>query len=383
MQSNGVASGSLDFLSPIVEPWYESLSRPEAAQADILRRLVEGYAKTSYGTVYGASSVGDLGDFQSKFPIVTYRDLQPYLDRVREGEYSALLPEPVVRWVMTRGSTGAPKIIPATETHLSQILTLGARGMVNFAIRRKDQNVLMGYVLNLNFPSEVGSLRTGGGDEPYGYSSGTYAKLNPSLGETGLLPRQEEIDALGGRIAKADWERRFELVYQKAKGEPVRSVMGVTPVITAFAKYIDKKHGVLPKDLWNMRALFCTSVAKIQVNYAPYLQKLYGKVPVVELYTATEGVFAQQLDDNPYVSPNYDAYLFEVTTRGGVKTLYDLKKGEWGRLVISGPLFPRYDMGDLIESLGKGYFRIIGRARAQAYLEHYLFNLMTGRFFRA
>jgi len=52
---------------------------------------------------------------------------------------------------MTRGSTGLPKVIPVTETHLSQILSVGARVVVNYALKR-DPRVLETGVLNLNFP---------------------------------------------------------------------------------------------------------------------------------------------------------------------------------------------------------------------------------------
>jgi hypothetical protein len=53
---------------------------------------------------------------------------------VSSGRESALLPEKVVRWVMTRGTTGRPKLIPVTEAHLSLILSVGARAIVNFAL---------------------------------------------------------------------------------------------------------------------------------------------------------------------------------------------------------------------------------------------------------
>jgi len=155
--------------------------------------------------------------------------------------------------------------------------------------------------------------------------------------------------------------------------------MGVTPVMTAFGRYVKGKHGKLPRNIWDMGGLFCTSVAKIHTNYAPHLRKLYGNTDVVELYTATEGVFGQQLDDNPYFSPNYDVYFFEVITGNGVKMLHDMRAGEWGRLIISGPLFPRYDIGDLVESAGKGYFRVFGRNKLSTVVEHRLFNLITGR----
>lgn len=366
-------------MAELVDPWYRSLDDPAEAQSQALLGLLPGYAKTEYGRALGVDAVGDVSEFQSRFPLVGYKDLVPYLDRVRGGEYSALLPDPVSRWVMTRGTTGRPKLFPATETHLSLILVLGARALVNFALKR-DEGVLEAGVLNLNFPSEVGTMRTGKGDEPYGYSSGSYAKLNPSLGPTSLVPRQEEIDGLGGGIGRADWERRFELVYQAAKDAPVGSVMGVTPVISEFARYVRRRHGVLPKELWRMRALFCTSVAKIQTSYAPILKHQYGdRAPVVEMYTATEGVFAQQLDERPYVSPNYDAFLFEVeTSRGRVKLLHEMEPYEWGRLIVSGPVFPRYLIGDLVEAVGKNCFRVIGRDKPATRLEHVVFQLLVG-----
>ena len=158
--------------------------------------------------------------------------------------------------------------------------------------------------------------------------------------------------------------------------------MGVTPVITGFARYLRGMHGILPKQLWRMRGLFCTSVAKIQTKYAPMLRHQYGEsAPLVEMYTATEGVFAQQIDDRPYVSPNYDGFLFEVKDRRGrVKLLHEMEQHDWGRIIISGPLFPRYDIGDMVESVGKNCFRVFGRAGRATTLEHLLFELLTGGF---
>lgn len=217
-----------------------------------------------------------------------------------------------------------------------------------------------------------------GQEVTYGYSSGTYARLNPMFDRVRLIPRQEAIDELGSGIGSTDWEKRFELVYQQALGKDVTATMGVTPVILAFAKYVKRKHGKKPANLWNFKALFCTSVRKIQFKYAKILRKYFGPAPVVEMYTATEGVFAQQLDDLPYVTPNYDGYFFEVETGSGVKMLNDLKRGEWGNLLISSCMFPRYSIGDMIEAAGKDYFRVFGRRNSLTILEHRLYRLFLG-----
>ena len=365
-------------LQPIISPWYESIENPQKAQERILTELLKEYAKTEYGQSHHAQEITGIPDYQKSFPIINYKELTPYLTQVKEGNYKAILPEPAVSWVMTRGSTGKSKVIPATQTHLKQIFTCGARALINYALKKKNFEIFTGAILNLNFPSSVHTMTTDGQEITYGYSSGTYARLNPMFERVSLMPRQEEIDALGSGIAKTDWEKRFELVYQQALDKNVTATMGVTPVILAFAKYIHRKHGKKPADLWKPQALFCTSVRKIQFKYAPILKKYFGTAPIVEMYTATEGVFAQQLDDLPYITPNYDAYFFEVLTAEGAKMLHTLKRGEWGKLIISSCMFPRYDIGDMIEATGKNYFRIFGRRTTLTLLEHRFYRLFLG-----
>ena len=366
------------YLQKFISPWYESLKNPESAQQNLLTELLEKYAATDYGAEHNASNIASIEEYQKNFPIKNYVGYLPYFNKIQEGNYKALLSEPPECWVMTRGSTGKSKIIPVTQTHLKQIYNCGARAIINHTIRKENFEVLMGNILNLNFPSSVHTMNSGDKEITYGYSSGTYARLNPMLQSVSLIPRQEDIDALGSGIGKKAWEKRFELVYQQALDKNVTATMGVTPVVLAFARYIERIHGKKPKDLWKFKALFCTSVAKIQFRYGPILQKYFGKAPIVEMYTATEGAFAQQYDDLPYVTPNYDAYFFEVDTGKKTKMLNDLKRGEWGRLIISSCLFPRYDIGDMVESAGKNYFRIFGRRNTMTLLEHRLYRFFLG-----
>jgi hypothetical protein len=365
-------------LRPFIQPWYDSIENPQKAQEQVLAELVQKYSCTEYGTDHNAHKVGSIGDYQANFPIINYSGLIPYLLQVKERSFKAFLPEPPECWVMTRGSTGKSKVLPATQTHLKQIYSCGARGLINFAVRKKSYDVFLGVILNLNFPSNVHTMNCDGKELTYGYSSGTYARLNPMFDRVSLLPRQEEIDALGCGIGKKDWEKRFELAYQMAQKENVTAVMGVTPVILSFARYVQRKHGKKPADLWKFQALFCTSVRKIQFKYGPILKHYYGDVPIVEMYTATEGAFAQQLDDLPYITPNYDSYLFEVATGKGVKMLHELKRGEWGRLIVSSCMFPRYDIGDLVEAAGKNYYRVFGRRNTLTLLEHKLYRAFLG-----
>lgn len=365
-------------LRPYVQPWYDSIENPHKSQECVLDGLIKKYADTEYGMRFKADKINCIPSYQENFPIINYSELSSHLKKVREQNFKTFLAESPQCWVMTRGSTGNSKILPATQTHLKQIYSCGARAIINHAVRKKNYEVFLGVILNLNFPSNVHTMTVDGKEVIYGYSSGTYARLNPMFDRVSLLPRQEEIDKLGSGIGRKDWEQRFELVYSMAKDQAVTATMGVTPVILSFARYIKSKYGKAPRDLWKPQALFCTSVRKIQFKYGPILKKYYGDVPIVEMYTATEGVFGQQLDDLPYITPNYDAYLFEVATGKGIKMLHELKRGEWGRLIISSCMLPRYDMGDLVEAAGKNYFRIFGRKNSFTLLEHRLYRAFLG-----
>lgn len=360
-----------------MEDWYASLKDPAEAQQAALMKLLLLYSRTDYGRRYRAGDVNSIREFQLNFPVSSFSKLEPLIGRVRAGDFGALLSEPPTGWVMTRGSTGPAKVIPITQTHEDEILSCGARGFLNYALRKEDVGVLAGGVLNLSFPSEVHEMEFEGRRVRYGYSSGTYSKLHPGLGEARLIPRQEEIDALGGGIGRGDWERRFERTFQCAKGEEIRSGIGVAPVFLAFARFLKRKHKTTPGKLWDVKALFLTSVPKIQFKYGPMLKALYGDSSIVEIYSATEGVFAQQRDELPYVSPNYDSYLFEVRRGREVKMLHEMHRGEWGSIIISSCLFPRYEIGDLIECMGDGYFRVFGRKKLLPLLEHIGYRAVT------
>ncbi len=332
------------------------------------------YSKTGYGAEKGVQDVTTLKEFAVAFPVLDYEGYAPMVERAFHGDPGYLCSGKPLAYVMTRGTRGKSKVVPCTQPHLDRVFECGARELICQAYRTEDSSLLEGYVLNLNFPSVVTQVPTAEGVASYGYSSGTYARLKPTLGSGGLIPLQEEIDVLGPGISSADWRKRFDLAYERTKGLPVVAVMGVSPVILAFGRHVKGRYHRAPKEIWKMKALFCTSVAKIHQVYGPQLQRLFGKAPVREIYSATEGVFAQQLDSYPYIVPNYDEYLFEVKVGRGTIPLHTLRRGEWGRLIVSTPVFPRYDIGDMIECLGPNYFRVFGRARMSVILEHMLYR---------
>jgi hypothetical protein len=194
-------------LQPIISPWYASLENPQKTQEHMLYDLIKKYGTTDYGNSHNALQTAEIAEYQKNFPIINYDGLLPYLTQVKKGNYKAILPEPPDCWVMTRGSTGHSKVLPATQTHLKQIFSCGARAIINYTLRTKNFEIFTGNILNLNFPSTVHTMTGDGREITYGYSSGTYARLNPMFNQVSLIPRQEEIDTLGSGIGRTDWEK--------------------------------------------------------------------------------------------------------------------------------------------------------------------------------
>jgi hypothetical protein len=352
-----------EMLNALLQPWHDAVDDPAKAQQGVLHRLLQIYAQTEYGTQHGADQIQTHEDYRRAFPVATYEDYQPLLQRVMAGEVRLLLAEEPVGWAITRGTTkDESKFIPMTPTDLRMRISAG-RAMMNYAVTSGRYDLFQGVNLNLNFPSVVGTVRVGDRDIEYGYSSGIYTKYVSAMTPIRSAPAQEEIDALGGGKTTSDWDARFELAYQKCKDENVTLVGGVAPTAVLFGRYVHRVHGVYPKDLWQTQIMTLGSVPGINTSYEPGLTALYGRVIIREIYGATEGMFGQQRDDCRAWVPNYDLFFFEVQTRSGIKMLHEMRPGETGNLIVSTPILPRYDIGDRIRAFRPPYFRCIGRDR--------------------
>ena len=298
-------------LKGTLEPWYRAIADPQTAQDAVLERLVAGYSQTDYGRDLGAARVGGIDEHRRTFPIATYVDYKPLIERVRSGETRLLLYEDPIGWAITRGTTAdEPKFIPMTPTDLA-LRVSASRAMMHYVTTTGRLDLFSGVNLNLNFPSVVGTIRVGEKDVEYGYSSGIYVKHVSIATPIRSLPTQQEVDSLGGGRSARDWEGRFELAYTRCREENVTLVGGVAPTAIRFGQYLRKTHGVYPKDLWKPQVMTLGSVPGINTRYAPALTALHGRAAIREVYGATEGMFGQQMDGRRAWVPNYDLFFFE------------------------------------------------------------------------
>jgi hypothetical protein len=90
--------------------------RAREFQHRALMRKIARNAASDFGCEHGFAKLRTAADVRKRLPIHTYEDLQPYLQRVLEGDVQALFAPRthVLMFAMTSGTTGEPKRLPIT-----------------------------------------------------------------------------------------------------------------------------------------------------------------------------------------------------------------------------------------------------------------------------
>jgi hypothetical protein len=98
------------------------LNRARAAQRELLLSQIASCRDTQFGRDHGFAGIRTRDDFARRVPVSRYDYFAPYINAVARGEFDALFPptEQVLRFTITTGSTGIPKLNPVTTTWLKK-----------------------------------------------------------------------------------------------------------------------------------------------------------------------------------------------------------------------------------------------------------------------
>ena len=121
----------------MVDPWYQSLKNPKTSQENTLEGLIQIYQQSKYGKDHHSETISTYDDYRQSFPVRSYEEYKPLIQRVMEGETSLLLNEEPIGWAITRGTTkGENKFIPMTPTDMRMRVAAG-RAVINYALQSK------------------------------------------------------------------------------------------------------------------------------------------------------------------------------------------------------------------------------------------------------
>jgi hypothetical protein len=93
---------------------------PAAVQQALLLDILRHHAGTDFGREYHFADLRSVADFRRTLPVAGYEAIEPYINRVRNGEVNALLADRRVHmFALTSGTTATRKFIPVTDRYLA------------------------------------------------------------------------------------------------------------------------------------------------------------------------------------------------------------------------------------------------------------------------
>lgn len=132
--------------------FHHNLGRMTQIQEQGLLEKVRRNAQSDFGRDHGFASIRSVDDFRRAVPLSTYDDYEPYIDKVRHGQLSAMFGpgQTVHMFAMTSGTTSRPKYIPVTDTFLKDY----RRGWMTWGVGAylDHPSALQGGVLQLVSP---------------------------------------------------------------------------------------------------------------------------------------------------------------------------------------------------------------------------------------
>ncbi len=151
--------------------------RPRATQEELLRRILAYHADTAFGRDHHFRAIRTPADFRRHLPVAAYDYFEPYLARVRRGEFSALLADEIVHmFALTSGTTAERKFIPVTPQYLADY----KRGWNIWGLRSYDAHPTIKLRPMLQMSGDWDEFRTEA-NVPCGTVTGLTARMQNRL----------------------------------------------------------------------------------------------------------------------------------------------------------------------------------------------------------
>lgn len=107
----------LAWLRARLRHFVRNAAKAREVQHTTLLAKVARNADSQFGRDFGFKDIHTAADFRARVPVLTYEDHRPYINRVLNGDESALFAPgtKVLMFAMTSGTTGDPKRLPITD----------------------------------------------------------------------------------------------------------------------------------------------------------------------------------------------------------------------------------------------------------------------------
>ena len=342
---------------------------PFETQQETLYQLIAKASATEWGKKFDYSSVISIKDYQSRFPVQTYEDIIPYVERLRKGETNLLWPGEIKWFAKSSGTTATKsKFIPMSREALEDChYRAGKDILAIYTLQKPDTKIFSGKGLTLGGSHKINQFSN---DSLYGDLSAILIENAPFWVDIIRTPKQ--------KIALLeDFEEKLNQITKSTINENVTNISGVPSWYLVLIKQIlayTGKSNLL--DVWpNLEVFFHGGI-----SFTPYreqFKKLIAgdQMNYMETYNASEGFFGIQDDplrNDMLLMLDYGIfYEFIPAEKIGsddppVYTIAEVETGKNYAIIIStNSGLWRYMMGDTVvfTSLDPFRIRISGRTK--------------------
>ncbi|MBL7814239.1 MAG: GH3 auxin-responsive promoter family protein [Saprospiraceae bacterium] len=340
-----------------------------------LHDLVNKAQKTAFGKDHDFVSIKTYQDFKQRVPLRTYADIEPYIQRIFEGENDVLWQGKPLFFAKTSGTTSGVKYIPVTSDYI-QSRQKGSQ----FAAANLSQ-----IVGNLDFWGD--KLLLFSENHTFQVKNGFRCAAISAI-DSYLFPKWLDWLYVPGRVINQEptYDKKIERTIEKMLRYDVRAMFGLPVWLMLFLDSFEKKTGKKFKEIYpQFSTIFLSGM-----NYTPYLSKLKAhlgeNLTAFEAYVASEGFIAYQdrmnergmvlvtkqgifyefmpLEDEHLPNPRRFS-LAEIELDKDYALILNTNTGLWG-----------YLLGDIVRFVSKEPYRIVVTGRLNqvlsAFGEHLL-----------
>ncbi|OOV29052.1 hypothetical protein BXU11_03750 [Flavobacterium sp. LM5] len=260
---------------------------PNEVQEEVLMNLLRSSENTLIGKKYEYSSIKSYAEFADRIPVSSYEDLEPLIEKTRQGEQNILWETPIKWFAKSSGTTNAKsKFIPVSPESLEDCHYKGGKDLLCLYLNNnEDSEMFLGK-----------SLRLGGSSQIYENNNTFFGDLSAILIEN--MPIWAEFSSTpSNKISlMSEWETKMSAIVKETIQENVTSFAGVPSwMLVLMNKVLEETGKSNLVELWpNLEVYFHGGV-----SFDPYREQYHKILPkndfkYYEIYNASEGFFAIQ-----------------------------------------------------------------------------------------
>jgi hypothetical protein len=336
---------------------------PLKSQKKTLSKIIQNLNATQYQKAFSEDLIVNSEDFFSKIPVSDYENLQPFIEKILNGDQNVFCQNSIKYMLLSSGTTSGAKYIPITKEGISYQIRGAKLVLILYALHKKNASFMKHFMIFLQGSPQLDIQNS----IPAGRLSGVVYHEVPKFFQKNKLPSYE-VNII------EDWILKINAIVDETKNKNISIIGGIPPwCIQYFEALLKATHSDSLKSIYPNLELYIHG----GVDFMPYrtkIKKLLGKeVDCLDTFPASEGFFAIQ--DHPLakdmllLTDNGIYYEFRENGQSEVITLEDVRMNVVYELIISNLSgFYRYTMGDLIRFTSVSPYRIQVVGRTQHFI---------------